>query len=300
MTAVHPVTAPSLIPYRAVSEIIVPVTATDLHDRGVRDGAAYAAAWGVPIRLIHVRLADDESLAAEVERLGAMLHARHPELIGVTSEEIVADTIEDGIEQATTDTSLVVVATDRARREATTQSIAARMLRTVHSVMLLVGPHNEPPRFDGHILVLLDGSERAERAIDPALALANAHDTQLRLLNVVSPITTAHVAKLREEGESVSESGYIRSVATRLREDSGNVHWGITHGEDVAQSVAHFVDHHDVRMVVAATHGASDRQAPMLGSTCLELVERLPVPVLVVRPELATEELAPEGGETPS
>jgi nucleotide-binding universal stress UspA family protein len=104
----------------------------------------------------------------------------------------------------------------------------------------------------------------------------------LWLLSAVPAATTEHVAKLRERGENVSESGYLRSVAQRL-EGSPNVRWEIIHDDDPVEAIARFVETHDVRLVVATTHGETGLARRAFGSVSIGMVERLPVPVLVVK-----------------
>lgn len=133
------------------------------------------------------------------------------------------------------------------------------------------------------ILVPVDGSEKADRAVEYALELANRHDGRLHALYVVD--TTVY-------GEPALSS--TESVLTEL-EDHGNdvlddvvetaeysaieVTTRCCHG-DPAEEIVAYADTEDVDVIVMGAQGATRRDA--VGSTASRVLRESPRPVLTV------------------
>lgn len=273
------VSAPRLFDEQPVTEILVPIEAGHWYERGISLAARYAEAWSVPLNLVHVRTPDVDSSLQAVQEAQQSVKARHPS-IDVSGTEIDAADVATGIAGQMGRGTLVFVATDRAQRSGGSESFGEQVMNAVETMVMMAGPHVGSIEAAGSVVVALDGSVRAERSLSPALAAADGD--RLWLISSVPAATTEHVAKLRERGENVSESGYLRSVAERL-ENASNVRWEIIHDDDPVHAVARFVETHDVRLVVATTHGETGLARRAFGSVSIGMVERLAVPVLVVK-----------------
>jgi len=147
----------------------------------------------------------------------------------------------------------------------------------------------DEPRI-GRIMVPLDGSPLAERALPLGLELATRARANLRLVLVhqspPAPIDRA-AARLAHQVElSVrrAERDYLREVQAKLAPSApkGRVR-GVTLTGPVAEMLAKYVAELGVDLVVMATHGRGGFQRAWLGSVADRLGRTLEIPVLLVR-----------------
>ncbi|WP_255194398.1 universal stress protein [Natronobeatus ordinarius] len=135
------------------------------------------------------------------------------------------------------------------------------------------------------VLVPVDGSEHASRALEAGLGLARAHDATVHLLSAVdtrptgvdvgsSPNVDAVAASARtivEEAETVATEAGFDDVATMVT-------FGSAHREIPA-----YAAENDVDLVVMGTHGRSGVDRFLLGSVTERVLRTAPAPVLTVR-----------------
>lgn len=136
------------------------------------------------------------------------------------------------------------------------------------------------------ILVPTDGSDAAERALDPALTLA-APGATVHVLSVVDAadlgLTTPTDADLEEirSGIRTASERAVERLAERARAAGvaaeTDVRVGVPH--EVVRAVA---DERGVDLVAMGTHGRSGLAHALLGSTTERVLRRSSVPVLVV------------------
>jgi len=140
------------------------------------------------------------------------------------------------------------------------------------------------------ILVPVDFSAPSNQALLYALALAEAHDARLTLLNVVEPIgampdfaSNPLVVDSREVTER-ARKGLDRIVAREhiapARLEQQLVRHGAPFHEITAAAAELKSD-----LIVIATHGYTGLKHVLLGSTAERVVRHAPCPVLVVRAE---------------
>jgi nucleotide-binding universal stress UspA family protein len=138
------------------------------------------------------------------------------------------------------------------------------------------------------ILLTLDGSDKDERALAVAAALAEVGDATLRLVRVFeTPIETlpskasglAAVA-LRAEVVKSTRQTAERAGATLRREVTGDV----IDGFDVAATLLDDLKAHDASLVVMATRAAGAVGRAIQGSVADRLVRESPRPVVLVPP----------------
>lgn len=275
---------PRLFDGKQVEEILVPIRAGYDPERGVAVAGRYAAKWQVPVRLVHVRLEDDQSIGVDTARLNLALGNTDLTVEGV---EVEAADVVSGILSTAGDRSLVLLASDHGSQWEETGSIGEAVLEHTEQLVMLSGPGSERPPVGGPIVVPLDGSTRAESALTPALALAEDQGSKLWLVTAVPSATVEAVARHRARGERVSESGYLRAVAAELVDRGHDVGWEVVHNDDPVAGISAFVETQEASLVVAATHGDTGVAKRLFGSVCLGLVERGTVPVIVVRTDVA-------------
>ena len=120
-----------------------------------------------------------------------------------------------------------------------------------------------------HIVVPLDGSPFAERALPVAAWVAGALGADMHLVEVVPP----------REGEEACEGAirYLDSVSRR----HGATSWDVVQDADVGQALSETVAGSPGRLACLATHGR-DRSAAVLGSVAASLLARSDRPAVLV------------------
>ncbi len=142
------------------------------------------------------------------------------------------------------------------------------------------------------ILVPLDGSELAERALDPALMLARRADAQLILLSVphlkhlVQVDVAGYGLLLPEDSYRVSRqelADYLNEVVSEhIGPPDLNVKTLVKDGDE-AGVIVDTATKHDTDLIVMSTHGRSGLSRWMLGSVTERVLSTAPCPVLAIR-----------------
>jgi nucleotide-binding universal stress UspA family protein len=157
-----------------------------------------------------------------------------------------------------------------------------------------------------HILVPLDRSPRAERALPVAARIARASGGSILLLQVVSPPTDfiGGLAVGALVTGDIIESGlaeanrYLKTVAM------SEVMAGITTTTEVlygspAQDILAYAEAQEVDLIVLCSHGRTGFKQWVLGSVAHRLVHQSAVPVLVLNEREPTDLLARSGAKLP-
>lgn len=146
-----------------------------------------------------------------------------------------------------------------------------------------------PPMFRS-VLVPLDGSHFAERALPLAASIARATRARLRLVLVhQSPSapadrTTARLATSLDLMMRKAERDYLRTRVRELREGSGGQVVGVTLAGPVVATLLRYVNEIGADLVVMTTHGRGGIQRAWLGSSADQLLRSLEIPLILVRP----------------
>jgi len=134
------------------------------------------------------------------------------------------------------------------------------------------------------ILLPTDGSRANDRAVEQAVALAEATGARLSVLFVVEDIPYAPEMadgqvreRLREVGTEALEGIEDRAAAAGV-----GVETAIREGSPHREILAH-ADEEGVDVIVMGTHGRSGLDRYVLGSVAERVVRTAEVPVLTVR-----------------
>ena len=130
------------------------------------------------------------------------------------------------------------------------------------------------------ILVPLDGSDLAERALPIAETVARASGAKILLLRVVPPATPESATRGEYAAEVEEAEKYLASVAARLTKSCG-VETRLVEG-DPAASIEADVAAHRADLIAMSTHGRSGFGRWIYGSVADEVMRRAVVPVLLV------------------
>jgi len=141
------------------------------------------------------------------------------------------------------------------------------------------------------ILVPTDGSERAERAADFAIALAKATGASLVFLNVIDEVPPAYAYEL-ESGAPIDVTAiddlrrkYGEESVTRLKEKA--VADGITATTSVVeghpwQEILTQAKNEGADHIVIGSHGRRALAAAVLGNVAVNVIHGATVPVTVI------------------
>jgi nucleotide-binding universal stress UspA family protein len=148
------------------------------------------------------------------------------------------------------------------------------------------------------ILVPLDGSKLAEKALPHAEGLAKTSGATIHLINVLSRYTSASVlsgsiesapgtavavelARQLEEAQISESKEYLRHAADQLEHDGINVHIEFHEGSP-HDYIIDYAKQHGIDLIVMSTHGHGGLKRMLLGSITDKVIRAGEMPVLVV------------------
>ena len=140
------------------------------------------------------------------------------------------------------------------------------------------------------ILLPLDGSALAERAIDPVEEMAAKTGAEVLLLRVVpAPLGKAPESGQTEESKAFLEvaaraKAYLEKVAGRLAGRSVKSRILVPSGEAHSE-ILRAAHNEDVDFIAMTTHGGTALERALLGSTAEKVVYTTKRPVFLVKPE---------------
>jgi nucleotide-binding universal stress UspA family protein len=146
------------------------------------------------------------------------------------------------------------------------------------------------------ILVPLDGSPLAERAVPIATRLAQAANSALHLVHVhtpgnPNPISIEGMPVVDDQLRSLAEDherAYLAQVASRV-EGEGLTPVTARLAGSVLQALTAYGREHGASLIVMTTHGRSGFARTWLGSTAESLVRASGTPMLLLRPTASGE-----------
>jgi nucleotide-binding universal stress UspA family protein/predicted transcriptional regulator len=306
--------------------IVVALDGSELAEDAVPYAAEIARVMGARLILLHVR-SDDPKVAAidaviELDELADRLRSA-----GVAAEERVYLAEYESAGMGICDFArelrpdLLVMST-HGRGELGRWlhgSVAQEVLRQGSTPVLLIPP--DAVRFragDGtfRVLLPLDGSEFAERAIGRAADLIDTLGAELTLLSVVDDTATTENdqealpyvvigAGTGQETHGRLQVGppssmelatrYLKGVAVSLESPGKSIETVVRIG-DPARTIAEVARERRAGMILMATHARTGLARIVLGSIARDVLERARVPLLLVRPD----EMALQPATTPS
>jgi nucleotide-binding universal stress UspA family protein len=136
------------------------------------------------------------------------------------------------------------------------------------------------------ILVPLDGSEVAERALNAAVELARDTHGKLLILRVVErgytePAFFENHGDVARREEHACADAYIDHNVARLRERGLDAHALCIEGE-IAESVLYAASVHKAGLIVLSKHGRGHSNAWPIGRNAERIVRNAPCAVLLL------------------
>lgn len=141
--------------------------------------------------------------------------------------------------------------------------------------------------FNTQIIVPLDGSVAAEKALPAATRLARTSGAALHVIRAVPQARAREqrhdVGLVRPSDHLAAEAeGYLQRIASRLRADHLDVRTTLWRG-DAAEGILAAAQGDSASLVLLASGGRTSRGRWLLGSVARRVLRRAPVPVLLVR-----------------
>ncbi len=172
-------------------------------------------------------------------------------------------------------------------------SVAEKVLQGAPAPLLLVRVQEDeairrlPARPYRVLLVPLDGSALAERALAQAVPLAQATGATLQLVSIVTGLdddleAEPDTAPATPDVAISHMQDYLASVVARLQPDGVTARAHVIHGHPV-DGILRTADNTEADLIVMATHGRGGLQRLWLGSVALKVTQSAGRPVLLVR-----------------
>jgi nucleotide-binding universal stress UspA family protein len=176
-------------------------------------------------------------------------------------------------------------------------SVAEAVVARSHVPVLLTRAWASDPGLAGaagrpKILVPLDGTELAEKALPIAASLAKALPAEIHLVEIVPALgefAIADEAWLHENPRDIQkeeEKGavdYVSTITGRLKAEGLTV-TSTVRVDSVGGGIAASAAANGAAMIVMATHAPTGLERTFVGSTALEVLHRANLPVLLVGP----------------
>jgi nucleotide-binding universal stress UspA family protein len=294
--------------------ILVPVDGSTFGEYAlpVAAHAARAAGAELIIALVHSRYAPaamdptlrqmmDDWEDSEAEREAAYLNAlaqrirdEHP--LPVTPRLLAGDIVPALLHEVRHQGVGLVVMTTHGRagfERVWLGSVADALLRELDVPVLVVRPEPDTPPGPAmgyrRVVIALDGSGRAEKAIAPALALAN-NDAHITLLRMAAPgaATTspfvpfaAHMSDEEVRQRRAGAQAYLDTVLAGLGPVAPTVDSAVVVDFHAARAILRFAREHDADLIAMSTQGRSPVTRLVLGSSTDKVVRASTCPVLV-------------------
>jgi len=145
-----------------------------------------------------------------------------------------------------------------------------------------------------HIIIAVDGSRTAEKALDEALRIAKSAQSSITLINVAS------LRDMAIEGVGALDTHQLHDLAFRQarevldKAEKRVINAGIPAvkchiaeswegGKDMADALIRYADEHQADLIVIGTHGRTGLAHLLLGSFAENVMRKTHCPLLVVR-----------------
>ena len=144
------------------------------------------------------------------------------------------------------------------------------------------------------ILLPLDGSELAEKALAPAVALAEAFSAEIILLRVVVPLALKLDPDLYQrviDGGQMEANIYLNSIQHRSIFSTVSVE-SVTVVCKAAESIIDYAQENEIDLVAMSSHGRSGMSRWVFGSVAEKVLHKATCSLFIVHLQVDTEPFA--------
>lgn len=280
--------------------IVVPLDESELAEEALPWAALLARALGLSVHLVAVWTLDTdiwlragvdpdsapEKIAAALDAyLAKAAKAKSLDGLEVTTEVRLGNVADQVAEVATEAETRFVVITSHGRggiRRLVQGSVADAIVRTA-TVPVLVVRAGEKAKTLHRMVVTLDGSDTAERALTPARELASAARAEVHLVRVVNPVgevAWSGIGPAPDIGE-ITKAMSDAALAYLAKEKKEGEVAEVLYGRPL-DVIIDYARERGCEIIVMATHGRGGVVRLALGSTTDAVVRASDRPVLVV------------------
>ena len=304
--------------------ILVPLDGSQLADCVLPHVAAIARPFDAEITLLRMLEKNQAGVSAQLFDLvnwqinktrSALyldkIHARFQKLNIRIRTAVQEGLVADGITEYAQSQGMKLIVLSSHGRNGLTQwgisSVTQKIILSAQTSLLIIRAHQygsllEAP-FYRHILVPLDGSQRAENVLPIVTQLAHFHKSQVHLVQVVQTPEMARqmpparedielsnriVARNQEEAER-----YLEQLKSRSYLEGLAIKTHLLTGENAAVALHQLVDQENIDMVALSAHGYSGNHQWPYGSMVNNFILYGRVPLLIVQDLPAKQESPP-------
>ncbi|NOT06221.1 MAG: universal stress protein [Anaerolineales bacterium] len=304
--------------------ILVPLDGSQLADCVLPHVAAIARPFDAEITLLRMLEKNQAGTSAQLFDLvnwqinktrSALyldkIHARFQKLNIRTRTAVQEGLVADGITEYAQNQGMKLIVLSSHGRNGLTQwgisSVTQKIILSAQTSLLIIRAHQygallEAP-FYRHILVPLDGSQRAENVLPIVTQLAHFHKSQVHLVQVVQTPEMARqmpparedvdlsnriVARNQEEAER-----YLEQLKSRSYLEGLAIKTHLLTSENAAVALHQLVDQENIEMVALSAHGYSGNHQWPYGSMVNNFILYGRVPLLIVQDLPAKQESPP-------
>ena len=279
--------APTAVGPQAISDVVVPLSASVASDSALLPAAELARRFGARVHLLAVGIerAEAETMSERLDHLApgipATVHVRvHWDVAGSTIA-FTGDFLFP----------IVCMATHARGRlgEVALGSNASRLISQTRDPVLLVGPECDPSRSlaDGPVFACVDGSPASEEVLPVAVRWAKALGQGLRIVTGVepAPVRVDNRPAHRSHPAGDDPEAYLASLADRWRVPGLDVSGCVVYDPiGPAQGLTLQAGAAPCGLFAVTTHARTGLRRAVFGSQAAAILRRSPVPVLVVPP----------------
>lgn len=141
------------------------------------------------------------------------------------------------------------------------------------------------------ILVPLDGSELAERALVPALALAEAMSAKIFFIRVAIPLFLNLDSKFYQrtiERRQDAAKRYLWSIQSRFSSSAAEIEAQVVVGRG-ARSIINYAKENDIDLIVISSHGCSGINRWIYGGVANKVLHNAPCAMVLIHSQVQTE-----------
>ncbi|MDQ2054540.1 universal stress protein [Halobellus sp. H-GB7] len=136
------------------------------------------------------------------------------------------------------------------------------------------------------LLVAFDGTPLAERALE--YALTTYPETEVTVIHVIDYLDEGYSAEALVGAEELRERAHARSTellaaAEAIAADHGRTVSTATRLGKPGREIVAYAEEHDADTIVLGSHGRALLTRVLLGSVAQTVLQRAPMPVLIVR-----------------
>jgi nucleotide-binding universal stress UspA family protein len=169
-------------------------------------------------------------------------------------------------------------------------SVAERIMSQAPCPTLILNARrSDSPNAPQNILVTLDGSELAEKALEPAMDMASALESQLHLLRV----TTSGHMRIEidsspdlidgiESNELVEAQEYLKELSQRIGLEDGQLSVEVAKGT-VAEAIIEYAANNDIDLITISSHGRTGLKRWVYGSVAEKVLRGACCATMIVR-----------------